>query len=61
MLNQVLNFFEIDVDYNLNIMTENQSLSNIMSKCLTQFEKIIDKEKPQLIIQGDRQLFLSGA
>lgn len=62
LLNQVLNFFEIDVDYNLNIMTENQSLSNIMSKCLTQFEKIIDKEKPQLIIvQGDTSTALSGA
>ncbi len=62
LLNQVLEFFNIKPDYNLNIMTEKQTLFDITTKCLTQFETIFNKSKPDLIIvQGDTTTAFTGA
>lgn len=62
LLEPMLTFFNIKLDYNLNIMSENQTLFSITEKCLHQLEKIIKKEKPTLIIvQGDTSTAFSGA
>lgn len=54
MLYQVLNFFNITPDINLNLMKKNQTLFHISSKILNNFEKILFKLKPDLVfVQGD--------
>ncbi len=62
MLDQVLNIFDIKPDYDLNIMTPNQSLFSLTSKILIELEPIIDKEKPDVIVvQGDTTTTLVGS
>lgn len=54
MLDQVFNFFEINPDYDLNLMTENQSLSYLSSSILNKMNKVLDRADPDVIlIQGD--------
>ncbi len=54
MLDQVLDFFNITPHYDLNIMKENQSLSDITAKTLKKIEEVIEKEQPDLVlVHGD--------
>lgn len=54
MLWDMLNFFEINPDYDLNIMSPNQTLFDITSKILLRIKPILDDFLPDLIItQGD--------
>jgi UDP-N-acetylglucosamine 2-epimerase (non-hydrolysing) len=54
MLEQVFNFFGIDPDYDLGLMTENQSLGYLSSKILNNMNKVLDDSGPDVIlIQGD--------
>lgn len=54
MLDQVLNIFNIKPDYDLNIMKQGQTLSEITSKVLIGLEEIIKKEHPNIIlVHGD--------
>jgi len=54
MLDSVLNVFTIKPDYDMNIMGENQGLSDITCKVLKNIEAIYEKERPDLVlIQGD--------
>ena len=54
MLDQVLEFFRILPDYDLNIMTSNQTLFNITSDILTKLEPVLEDFKPDMIVvQGD--------
>ncbi len=54
MLDQVLQFFDIQPDYNLNLMTPNQSLNSLSSKILSSLEKVLEKEKPhRVVVHGD--------
>jgi len=54
MLDQVLDIFNINPDYDLNIMKDNQSLFDLTSNSLKKIEPILDKEKPDIIlVQGD--------
>ncbi len=62
MLDQVLEFFSIVPDYDLNVMAENQSLFRVTTKSLRLLEKVIDESKPDLIIvQGDTTTAFAGA
>lgn len=62
MLDQVLQFFSIVPDYDLNIMMENQSLFTVTSKSLKLLEKVIKESQPDLIIvQGDTTTTFVGA
>ena len=62
MLDQVLEFFSIVPDYDLNIMAENQSLFRVTTKSLKLLERVIDESKPDLIIvQGDTTTAFAGA
>jgi len=54
MLDQVLELFKIEPLYDLNVMSNNQTLSNVTMRIIERFDPIIKKEKPDLIIvQGD--------
>ncbi|KUK16455.1 MAG: UDP-N-acetylglucosamine 2-epimerase, partial [Petrotoga mobilis] len=54
MLDQVLNLFEIKPDYDLNIMTKNQTLPQLTSKLVTEIDKILKIEPfDYVLVQGD--------
>lgn len=54
MLDQVLSFFNIEPEYDLDIMKENQTLSDITVKALKGIEKVIIQEDPDIIlVHGD--------
>ncbi|MCC0646338.1 MULTISPECIES: non-hydrolyzing UDP-N-acetylglucosamine 2-epimerase [unclassified Clostridioides] len=54
MLDQVIETFNINVDYDLDIMKKGQSLNDITCKVLNELPMIIDKEKPDIIlVHGD--------
>lgn len=54
MLDQVLKLFSIVPAYDLNIMQERQSLTDILMRALSGLEKILEIEKPDLVlVHGD--------
>lgn len=54
MLTQVLDIFRITPDYDLSIMSEQQSLTTITSRVLERLEPILIEEQPDLVlIHGD--------
>ncbi len=62
MLYQVLDFFKIKPDYDLEIMEPNQTLFTVTSKIITLIEPILSREKPDLVVvQGDTTTVFMGA
>lgn len=62
MLDQVLHAFNIIPDYDLNIMGEVQSLSDITTKSLIRLEQIIKEVKPNIVlVHGDTATSFVGA
>ncbi|MBQ6495001.1 MAG: UDP-N-acetylglucosamine 2-epimerase (non-hydrolyzing) [Bacilli bacterium] len=62
MLDQVLNVFDIKPDYDLNIMKQGQTLSEITSRVLLGLEDVIKKENPNIIlVHGDTTTTFAGA
>jgi len=62
MVENLFQFFGIMPEWNLNIMTYNQSLYSITTKILNGIEKIFEKEYPDLlIVQGDTTSAMAGA
>ena len=54
MLDQLLDLFNITVDHDFDIMTQNQNLFDIISTSLVRFNKLLEKEKPDIVVvQGD--------
>lgn len=62
MLDQVLETFNIKPDYDLNIMKQGQSLSEITSRALTGLENVIKDVKPDIVlVHGDTTTTFAGA
>ncbi len=62
MLDQVLNFFSIKKNYDLDLMKPDQSLFDITSKGLKKLEGILSESQPDLIfVQGDTTTAFIGA
>lgn len=62
MLDQVLETFHIIPHYDLNIMRQGQTLTEITTKSIVGLEEVIKKENPQIIlVHGDTTTTLSGA
>jgi len=62
MLDQMLKIFQINSDYDLDIMEQGQSLSNITNNSLLGIEKILIKEKSSMVlVQGDTTTTFTGA
>jgi UDP-N-acetylglucosamine 2-epimerase (non-hydrolysing) len=60
MLDQVLNLFEIRPDFDLDIMTQNQSLSELTSSILVKSGQVINQSKPHIVlVHGDTATTLS--
>ena len=57
-----MNFFEINPDFDLNIMKNNQSLINITSAVLEKTYEVINQVKPNLVmVHGDTTTTFSAA
>ena len=62
MLDSVLNFFGVEPDYDLNIMTSGQSLTDTTNKILTKIELVLRKCKPDLVlVHGDTTTTMAAA
>ncbi|MBK9504838.1 MAG: UDP-N-acetylglucosamine 2-epimerase (non-hydrolyzing) [Chitinophagales bacterium] len=62
MLDQVLTFFQIKPDYDLNIMTGNQQLNTITAKILSALDEIYQQCKPDLVlVHGDTNTSFAAA
>jgi UDP-N-acetylglucosamine 2-epimerase (non-hydrolysing) len=62
MLDQVLELFEIRPDFDLDIMQESQTLTNITSSILTQLKPVLNNLKPDLIlVHGDTTTTLAAS
>ncbi|HHU55579.1 MAG TPA: UDP-N-acetylglucosamine 2-epimerase (non-hydrolyzing) [Acholeplasmataceae bacterium] len=54
MLNQVLEAFDVNPDYNLEIMKPKQNLFDVTINILDKIKKVLEKEKPDLVlVHGD--------
>jgi len=54
MLDQVLEFFKIIPDFDLDFMKPNQSLSGLFSRAIIGLENVYSKFKPDIVfVQGD--------
>ena len=54
MLDSVLDLFSIEPDYDLDLMTPNQSLSGLMSKIVSGFDATLTSTNPDLVmVHGD--------
>ena len=54
MLDQVLEFFEIDHTYDLKLMQPDQSLNDFSARLLIGFDKVLDSSHPDLVlVHGD--------
>ena len=62
MLDQVLDIFNITPNYDLNIMTKNQTLTDITINALKGLEDILEKSKPDIIlVHGDTTTTFVGS
>lgn len=62
MLDQVLNYFDIKTDYDLNIMKSKQTLTGITTKVLEGLEEVFEEEKPDMIlVHGDTTTTFGGS
>ncbi len=62
MLDQVLEFFDIQPDYDLNIMKPNQNLFELTSGILLSLQKVLEDFRPDLVlVHGDTTSTFAGA
>ena len=62
MLDQVLHAFEIVPDYDLDIMKQGQTLSDITVRVIKGLESVIEEVKPDIIlVHGDTTTTFAGA
>lgn len=62
MLDQVLEVFDLQPDYDLNIMRKSQTLSEITTRALNGLHEVIESVKPNLVlVHGDTTTTFAGA
>jgi len=62
MLDQVLSLFDIETDYDLNVMADNQTPTQVASAVLAKLEPILDSERPDwVLVQGDTTTVAAAA
>ena len=62
MLDQVLEVFSVLPDYDLSIMQEKQTLFDITEKVLLRMQKVLEKERPDVVlVHGDTSTAFASA
>lgn len=62
MLDMVLNLFKIKPDFDLDIMTQRQTLASITTKALNGLEEVFHEEKPDMVlVHGDTSTTFAGS
>jgi len=62
MLDQVLRLFEIQAEYDLDVMTEDQTPSRVAAAVLERLEPILQRERPTwVLVQGDTTTVAAAA
>ena len=62
MLDEVLNIFSIEPDYDLNIMSPGQDLTSMSSRILTKVSDVIEESQPDLVlVHGDTTTSMCAA
>ena len=62
MLDQVLDLFQIRPDYDLDIMSQGQTLYDITTRSLQGLKSVMEVEKPDLVlVHGDTTTTFAGA
>lgn len=62
MLDQVLETFDIKPDYDLNIMKQGQTLSEVTTRAILGLEEVFKTEKPDIVlVHGDTTTTFAGA
>lgn len=62
MLDQVKDFFELEFDHELKIMTDNQTLSELTAKLFFEIPRILAEERPDFVlVHGDTATTFAGA
>lgn len=62
MLDQVLDFFDIEPDIDLDIMRPNQALTTLTARLLLDLDDVLHAEKPDVVlVQGDTTTVMTAA
>jgi UDP-N-acetylglucosamine 2-epimerase (non-hydrolysing) len=62
LLDQVLKLANVIPDFDLNVMTANQTLDNLTSRLLVNIGEVLDRVQPtRVIVQGDTATAMTGA
>lgn len=62
ILDQVIDIFNINIDFDLNIMTSCQTVDAVTTACLQGVGRILEKEKPDfVVVQGDTTTVFASA
>lgn len=62
MLDQVMDFFELKADYDLNLMKPNQTLNGLTSDILLELKPILDEFQPDYVyVHGDTTTTMASA
>lgn len=62
MLDQVTEYFGIEVDRDLDLMAPNQTLADVTARCLTGLDAVLGEYKPDCIVaQGDTTTVMAAA
>src|ERR1700693_5329456 len=62
MLDQMLEWFNIKADYDLDLMQPRQSLADLTARAMTSLDDLLDKCKPDLLlVQGDTATVMTSS
>ena len=62
MLDQVLRIFDVQPDYDLNIMKQGQDLYDVTARVLTGMREVLDKSQPDVVlVHGDTTTSMAAA
>ncbi len=62
MLQQVVDYFDIEPDLSLDVMKPNQSLAELTSRVLKKLDDVVTQKNPNcIIVQGDTTTAMVGA
>ena len=62
MLDQVMSLFQLEADYDLDIMKDRQTLSGLSARIIKKLDEILAEEKPELLlVHGDTSSTFIGA